>query len=394
MNLGTALSDQGKFEEAVACQRRASELRPLDPQPHLNLGLVLHQQGRAAKSIASYHEALRLRSDHPEVHFNLGAALLLQGDFAAGWPEYDWRLRCKNFALRNAGKPLWDGSPLADQVLLLHAEQGLGDTLQFIRFVPQVQARAETHRWSLRCRFSAAAARSRSRATRAWCTRGADTLLRSDVQSCRLLTLPGIFGTTLESIPAEVPYLSAGAERVEFWRAKLPEWPGLRVGIMWQGNPEYEFDRLRSIPLVEFAPLAEVSGVRLLSLQKYEGLDQLAALGDRFSVVDLGAQFGSERRASGHGRRDVDPRPGHHVRHGGCSFGWRFGSASLDGRGRGARVALASRARPQPLVSDDAAVSPTAATATGAKYSRESPRNLAVSPRPGKRVKINRRRAR
>jgi hypothetical protein len=111
-----------------------------------------------------------------------------------------------------------------------------------------------------------------------------------DVQA-PLLSLPGIFATTLATIPAKVPYLSVNADRIESWRTRLSEWPGLRVGIAWQGNADYEFDRQRSIPLAEFAPLAEVPGVRLLSLQKFDGLDQLAALRDRFGIVDLAPQL-------------------------------------------------------------------------------------------------------
>ncbi len=116
---------------------------------------------------------------------------------------------------------------------------------------------------------------------------------------CALLELAaGIFQTTLDTIPAaSVPYLAVDAERARAWRTRLQEWPGLqgwtglRVGITWQGNAGYEFDSQRSIPLAEFAPLADVPGVRLLSLQKYEGLDQLAALRDRFDIVDLGSQL-------------------------------------------------------------------------------------------------------
>ncbi len=259
---------------------------PGDPQIHLNLGLVKHQQGRGAESIASYHEALRLRSDHAETHFNLGAALLSGGDFAAGWPQYDWRLRCKKFVWPNFDQPLWDGSPLDDQVLLLHAEQGFGDTLQFIRYLPQVQARAK----NVVVEVQAPLLPLLTQSGFAGLVPRGEPRPRFDAHA-PLLSLPGNFATTLETVPAAVPYLAVNADRVERWRDRLHEWPGLRIGITWQGNPGFECDRLRSIPLAEFAPLAEVPGVRLLSLQKYDGLDQLAAVGGRFEVVDLGSRL-------------------------------------------------------------------------------------------------------
>ncbi len=111
-----------------------------------------------------------------------------------------------------------------------------------------------------------------------------------DVQA-PLLSLPGAFGTTLDTVPAQQPYVFADPERVRRWRERLAQWPGLRIGISWQGNPDYEFDRHRSIPLVEFAPLATVPGVRLFSLQKFAGVEQLAALGGRFEVIDLGSEL-------------------------------------------------------------------------------------------------------
>ncbi len=143
-NLAIALADLGRVDEAEARQQIAVGLRPHDAQLWFDLALIQHQQGRTADALAAYRRALDQRPEHPETRYNYGVALLSAGDFAAGWPEYDWRLRCKKYAQRGFAQPLWDGTPLGDQVLLVHAEQGLGDTLQFIRYLPLVQERAGT----------------------------------------------------------------------------------------------------------------------------------------------------------------------------------------------------------------------------------------------------------
>lgn len=167
-------------------------------------------------------------------------ACLSDGDLAAGWPQYDWRLRCKKFALPHFSEPLWDGSPLGLRVLLVHAEQGLGDTLHFIRYLPLVEARAA----QLVVQVQPPLLPLLSQSGFANLVPRGEPLPGFDVQS-PLMSLPGIFRTTLETAPAKIPYLAAGAENVEAWRRRLREWPGLRIGIAWQGNPQFEFDRWR-----------------------------------------------------------------------------------------------------------------------------------------------------
>ncbi len=172
---------------------------------------------------------------------------------------------------------------LKGKSVLLFAEQGLGDTLQFIRYAPLVKQRGGTvivqcQRLLLRLLSTCA---------------GIDRLVPEgdepppfDVQA-PLLTLPGIFRTTVASIPAKVPYLRAGRVLSAHWQEQLRGVTGFRVGIAWQGNPDHAMDRRRSLPLQLFAPLAELPGVRLVSLQKGPGRDQLTALGERLGVLDL-----------------------------------------------------------------------------------------------------------
>ncbi len=286
-NLGNVLKEQGKFEEALASYQQALGLKPDYAEVHYNQGVVLKEQGRLTEALASLEHALRLKPDYAEAHSSRALAWLLAGDFARGWPEYEWRWQCPPFSLPRFGQPLWDGSPLGGQTILLYAEQGFGDTLQFIRYAPLVKERGG-------CVLLACPAALipllRS-------SRGIDRLLPQegplpplDVYA-PLLSLPRIFSTTLATVPAQVPYLFADAQLSQHWREQLSALPGSKIGIAWQGSPHYRGDRQRSIPLVQFAPLARLPGVRLVSLQKGPGTEQLRDVANRFPVTDLGSQL-------------------------------------------------------------------------------------------------------
>jgi hypothetical protein len=208
-----------------------------------------------------------------------------------GWTDYEWRFKCKRFgSLPPFHAPLWDGSPLEGRTILIHAEGGLGDTLQFIRYAPLVHRRGG--RVILVCQPPLVRLLSLSRGlgVERLLAQG-DPLPEYDVHAS-LLSLPGLLGTTLESVPTDVPYLDAEPQLVESWRRRLGSYPGFKVGIAWQGNPKHCGDRFRSSPLVQFAPVARVPGVHLLSLQKGAGREQLPALQGRFPVTDLGSHLG------------------------------------------------------------------------------------------------------
>jgi hypothetical protein len=179
--------------------------------------------------------------------------------------------------------PKWDGSPLDGRTLLIHSEQGLGDTMQFIRYVKLIEphggkivvaAQPELIALLKQSGYSGLVAQG-------------SPLPAFDVH-LPLMSLPRVFGTDLNSVPCDVPYLAADPERILSWREKLGQVPGYKVGISWQGNKKYPGDRFRSIAVEHFAPLARVPAVRLFSLQKGPGSEQLAAVADRFGVVDLG----------------------------------------------------------------------------------------------------------
>jgi tetratricopeptide (TPR) repeat protein len=316
-NLGGALQELGRYDEAVAHFREALRLRPefaeahgglamalvrldeldaaeatcrealrLKPDlatAHLSLGFILSEQGRREAALACCQRALDLQPDLADARKNRSLIWLLEGKLTEGWAEYEWRWKCPELPERPFGQPLWDGSPLAGQTLLLHAEQGLGDTLQFIRYAPLAAERGA--RVVVACQRPLLPLLSRMPGVSGWVAQG-DPLPPFDLHA-PLMSLPRIFGTTLENVPAAAPYLAADAALVERWRGELAVIDGFRIGIAWQGSRNYRRDRYRSVPLEQFAPLAEVPGVRLISLQKGYGAEQVAALGGRFEVIDL-----------------------------------------------------------------------------------------------------------
>jgi tetratricopeptide (TPR) repeat protein len=265
VNLGNALRDSGRFDEAQLWYLQALRAEPKHPQGLNNLASLLFDLGQVDEAISHYRSALALKPDYADAHTNLALALLLGGYFEEGWQEYEWRWRQdKNrLHLREFSQPLWNGEEIDDRVLLIHAEQGFGDTLQFCRFIPPLAA---GRRIILEVQAPLKPLLADLPGIEAIVARG-DELPAFDVH-CPLLSLPRILGTTLATIPAETPYLRADPLRVAGWRERLGAHPGLRVGLVWAGNPAMGADRRRSIALEQFSVLADLPGVTFVSLQK------------------------------------------------------------------------------------------------------------------------------
>lgn len=287
-NLGIVLRRLGRFSEAMTSLRRALELRPGYPAALVNLGLALADTGRFAEALIHYEEVLARDPAHADAHHNRALAWLTLGEWERGWPEYHWRWRTAEFRQPPYPQPVWDGSPLAGRTILLYTEQGSGDILQSVRFASAVKARGGT---------VVLAAPERLHPLLATAP-GVDRLVpRDDPQPAgdvqhALMSLPARLGTTVNTTPAEVPYLHADPARRERWGAELRAIEGLKVGIAWRGSPNMlPYDLRRSIPLEQFEPLARVDGVRLVSLQVGAGAEELGSLGGRFPVLDLAARF-------------------------------------------------------------------------------------------------------
>ena len=347
-NLGIALKDQGDLAEAINCHHRALQLRPDYAEAHSNLGVALGEQGKLDDAFACYRRALALKPDYAEAHGNHALLTLLTGDFEHGWAEYEWRWQTKGnrFARRHESRPLWDGRALAGKTILLHAEQGLGDTIQFVRYAPLVQERGG--RVVLECQPPLLPLLADCPGIDQVLAHG-DPLPAFETQA-PLLSLPGILGTTLDSIPARVPYLRADPERVQFWRKKLEALDGIKVGIVWQGSSKFRGDRQRSIPLRHYEALARVETVRLVSLQKGPAADQLP-LAAPFPVLDLGDRLDTDGASWRYGGGHGESGPGRVLLHFRAAPGRRSGSAGVVGAAFRAGLALVAGARRQPLVS-------------------------------------------
>ena len=266
-NLGLALAHQGRLDEAIACHRRALDLRAAYPEAHNNLGNALTEQGRLEEAVACHRRAIALRPDYPEAHFNLALAMLTMGDLAAGWVEHEWRWKTPEMRRhhRTFPQPQWRGEAAAGQTLLIHAEQGFGDTLQFCRYAAMAAARGlrvitEVPKPLVRLLHSLAGI---DRVVE----RG-EALPDFDLH-CPMLSLPLAFATTLASIPGAVPYLHAEPALVAAWRTRLAALDrARRIGLAWAGSSTMVADRRRSLAPERLAPLFDVPGVHFFGLQK------------------------------------------------------------------------------------------------------------------------------
>jgi hypothetical protein len=217
----------------------------------------------------------------------------LQGNFGEGWREYEWRWSRKQLRPRQFQQPIWDGGPLNGKKILVHAEQGFGDTFQFIRYLPLVKAEGATVFMEVQKPLRQVLANAP----------GIDELIGEgdelpafDVHA-PLLSLPRIFRTTLETVPSKIPYLFAENGRIQFWREKLGQVSGLRVGVNWQGRSSRGAHRQRDIPIECLATIAQVPGVRLISLQKGDSQRELAAHCHPGAVIELGGDIDQEGEA-------------------------------------------------------------------------------------------------
>lgn len=264
-NLANALSDCGEFDEAIGLYHEALTVAPEHAETWSSLGLALCSAGKLGDALAACQRAAALRPNRPLVHWNLAHVLLLMGQYVEGWAEYEWRWQVREFPSprRNFPAPQWRGEPLAGRTILLHAEQGFGDTIQFVRYASLVAQRGG--RVVLECPEKLA--RLLESATGIGRVVASGTDLPSFDVHVPLLSLPHVFGTTLATIPAATPYLQAPADASARWTARLAETKAMRVGLAWAGNPDQKYAALKSVPLEALARLTAREDARFFSLQ-------------------------------------------------------------------------------------------------------------------------------
>jgi Tetratricopeptide repeat/Glycosyltransferase family 9 (heptosyltransferase) len=265
-NRGLALAALGRPAEAVASYDRTLALAANHANAWSSRGVALQALNRHADAIASFDRAIALEPDFADAHFNKSLALLAIGDYPRGQAEYEWRWKRSGVEhLRhNFGRPLWRGDPARGKTILLHAEQGLGDTIQFARYAPLL-ARAGAH-VILETHAELKPLLARLDGVRSVIARG-DARPAHDFH-CPLGSLPLAFKTELASVPAEIPYLSADAGRADRWRPRLEAFGGPRIALAWAGNAAHANDRNRSVPLALLRRLWDRDGARIVSLQR------------------------------------------------------------------------------------------------------------------------------
>jgi len=290
-NRGNALHLLRRFDEALTSYDRALALRPDYAEAAANRGVTHHDLQRDEQALADYQRALALRPDFADVHYNEAMCRLVLGDFARGWPKHEWRWQTEHLqkSRRDFLQPLWRGSDVAGKTVFLHAEQGLGDTIQFCRYAPLVAERGA--RVVLEVQRPLQALMRTLPGDLRVIARG-DPLPDFDLH-CPLLSLPLAFGTLLESVPSATPYLAATAGKACLWRERLGDHDRPRVGLVWAGNPRKELpganriDGQRSIAFAQFSPLFELSRCAFYSLQKGDdAVAQLRVSGWRHAIVD------------------------------------------------------------------------------------------------------------
>ncbi len=324
LKIARTLTEQGKYEEALpyfsyALEENSSDIqgifeyanalnalnhstkalsiyvqllkkRPQDSSILYNIAYTLKSLGYITDAMPFYEATLRYKPDNAEAHFSLGLAYLVDGNFKKGWPEYEWRWK-RNAQLtpRTFAQPAWDGSCLDNKIIFLHAEQGLGDTLQFIRYAKFLKEK-------YRGLIIIVAVQKPLFDLISRCCPYIDKVITLDQIPMHfdfhapLLSLPYIIGTDIDTIPTPIPYITADPALVAEWGTKLAQDTNFKVGICWQGNNQYSTPFLRavvaakSISLASFAPLARIPGVSLYSLQRETGTEQLASSTSMFKI--------------------------------------------------------------------------------------------------------------
>ncbi|HEX5278491.1 MAG TPA: tetratricopeptide repeat protein [Micropepsaceae bacterium] len=279
------LMDQDRLFEALHWVDKAIAVKPdCAPAWTLRANLLLHLE-RYDESFSAYDKAVATGVDYPEASYHRGSISLLHGRFVEGWRDFERRFEvadCNcNLPTLNAAR--WRGEPLKDRNIVVFSEQGLGDAIQFVRFLPRLV--------EMGARVTFLCHPALMRLFRNFAAVGIDLIVscRGDRKfdyQCPLMSLPERLATTIASLPNQVPYIFAEPELVEKWRTEIGD-KGFKIGICWQGNPAGKIDKDRSFPLVHFEAIAAIPGVRLISLQRTHGLDQLAQLPSTMRVETL-----------------------------------------------------------------------------------------------------------
>jgi tetratricopeptide (TPR) repeat protein len=287
-HIGLALAQGGRYDEAVTAMQQAVRQSPHDPLARLNLGGTLKDAGQLADAEAVCRDILDLNPRSAPAHHNLGMILLQGGRFAEAWPEWEWRFQADPSIARNLAKPLWRGEPLNGRTLLVHSEQGIGDAIQFCRYL-----RFLPRDGRIVVELPASLTRLVRRTVPDIAVVALNEALPGHDLRCPIMSLPLALNRPAPSdIPAEFPYFAVDQQTTSSWRERLAPLSGLKIGLAWAGNPDrVAMDRRRSIPLVQWENLLTVPDAAFISLQKGPAAAQLPATAFAGRMADWTAEL-------------------------------------------------------------------------------------------------------
>lgn len=286
--LGSLYCESQEWEKAASAFRKAVDLAPAFTPALNNLGEVMRERGDLKAAEHLFDRACENDPDYVPARFNRSILQLLNGKYTDAWPDYDLRWQVPPLAddPRKLTPPAWNGESLDGKSIIVHAEQGIGDTIQFMRFLPQLVAMGAETRLAVSLRLAHLAAGIEGVTVTAL-----DNLSEQTADfHCPLMSLPGRLGVTLETIPQPASIPAASVERHSKWKDCL-DLPGRKIGICWQGNPKASADRGRSPPLSTFRPISEKHDITLISLQISDGLEQLDEVRGQFNIVVPDSDF-------------------------------------------------------------------------------------------------------
>lgn len=301
MDLANAYHMLNRNMEALEMYKNILEINPRAITALYNFGFTLKRMGHVEQTLDVYEQVLALKPDYPAALFSRSTLYLTMGDLEKGFEAYEWRWKAYNENPRRFNLPMWEGQDLTDQTLLVHAEQGLGDTIQFVRYLKILKAQFPTLTIVFESQNQLVPILKQQPYI--------DRVLSRNEQppfahyQIPLMSIPRIVKTTLETIPAQTPYLQHDQTLTQEWKEKLADDHNLKVGICWQGNAQYKSVSLRraviakSIALSLFGPLTDIKGVTLYSLQQINGEDQITDCPFKDKIVTFDASFDQQ-----HGR--------------------------------------------------------------------------------------------
>ncbi len=295
-NLGNLCLREGRLDEAASWYRRSLEARPGAVEPAGNLGSVLMRLGRFEEALEQLDAALSLQPEHPGIHFNKAWLLLLTERFEPGWLEYEWRLKTDGgtTAVRtwldvSSGKLAWHGEGIAGRTILVHCEQGLGDTIQFSRYLPKLKENGAKVIFVCQKELMSLLVRGGIADLIIGEPEGGKVECSFDCHAA-LLSLPRLFGTGLSNIPSRTPYLHPGQERLAKWKSRI-RGSRTKIGLVWAGRPANAEDWRRSCALGDYGPLAQLDDVDFYSLQKGPSAAQSASPPGDLKLIDIGPEL-------------------------------------------------------------------------------------------------------